>query len=234
VSGHNGRKPLIYFCDFDGTIAVKDIGNELQKRFSHPRWRTPNRAYLSGKITSRDCLWSQFEFFRANRQEVQEFVLGHELDPGFADFARWSREVGIPLVILSDGLGFYIKLLLEKNGLEGFACYSNEAHFEADRARIEFPYYRPDCSHGCGCGNCKPGHMEDYRNYEKVYVGDGISDRFAALEADRVYAKKLLVDYCRDHGIEHISYQTFHDVLEQESRQVQKEVTLLGEQGKRA
>jgi 2-hydroxy-3-keto-5-methylthiopentenyl-1-phosphate phosphatase len=112
-------KETIYFCDFDGTIALKDIGNELHKRFSSPQWLTPNKAYLTGKITSRDCLWSQYEFFRGRREEVEAFVLEHEIDVTFRDFVCWTREYDRRVFILSDGLGFYIQLYWKNTALRG-------------------------------------------------------------------------------------------------------------------
>jgi 2-hydroxy-3-keto-5-methylthiopentenyl-1-phosphate phosphatase len=46
---------------------------------------------------------------------------------------------------------------------------------------------------------------------EIVYVGDGFSDRCAALAADRVFATKGLASYLDEHGI---AYEPFTDFLE--------------------
>ena len=208
----------IYFCDFDGTIALKDIGNELHKRFSNPQWRTPNRAYRAGRITSRECLWSQYEFFRARREEIEAFVLTHEIDSTFPEFVRWAQQQQCPIIILSDGLGFYIELLLKKYGIEGLPYFSNRAEFEGDRVRIHYPHFRADCSHQCQCGNCKPSHMEPYAEHRRVFIGDGISDRYAAREAEVIYAKGRLCDYCREEQRKFIPFDCFHDVLESERK----------------
>jgi len=211
-------KETIYFCDFDGTIAIKDIGNELHKRFSSPQWRTPNKAYLTGKISSRECLWSQYEFFRGHREEVEAFVLEHEIDSTFRDFARWTREHKRKIIILSDGLGFYIQLLLEKYGVEGMTWFSNRAEFEGDRVRIHYPHFDPDCRFGCQCGNCKPSHMKGYENHRKVFIGDGISDRHAAQAADFIYAKGRLVHFCNELGAPYVQFETFSDIILHEEK----------------
>lgn len=206
------QKETVYFCDFDGTIAIKDIGNELHKRFSAPQWRVPNQAYLSGKISSRDCLSAQYEFFRGRREEIEAFVLEHEIDSTFVDFVGWAQEAGCPVIILSDGLDFYIELLLRKYGLEHLPYFSNRAHFWQDRISVSFPHFRPDCSHQCQCGNCKPSHLEPYAGYRRVYVGDGVSDRYAAHSVETIYAKRRLEEYCRAKQIPYVAFHSFQDI----------------------
>lgn len=83
---------------------------------------------------------------------------------------------------------------------------------------IEFPYYHPDCPYKCFCGNCKPSHLERLSAREKVYVGDGPSDRNAAAEVDRVYAKKRLKTILEEKGVPHIPFETFEDVLKYEKQ----------------
>lgn len=209
----SSSEKTVYFCDFDGTIALKDIGNELHKRFSEPQWRTTNLAYRSGKISSRDCLSGQYQFFRGRREEVEAFVLEHDIDPTFAEFARWVRQQDRPLIILSDGLSFYIELLLGKYGIRDVTCFSNHAQFEGDRVRVSFPHFHPDCPHACQCGNCKPSHMTPYEGWRRVFIGDGISDRQAARSAEVVYAKKRLAEYCEEDGRPFTLFEQFRDIL---------------------
>lgn len=211
-------RDTIYFCDFDGTVALKDIGNELHKRFSAPPWRTINRAYRAGKISSRDCLAGQYEFFRGRREEIEAFVLEHEIDPTFAAFARWADRRERPLIVLSDGLDFYIELLLRKYGIEEVTYFSNKASFDRDRVRVSFPHFRGDCPHGCQCANCKPSHMWPYEGFRRVFIGDGISDRRAARTAEVVYAKKRLAELCKEDGQPFVLFEQFQDVIECEEQ----------------
>ena len=46
-----------------------------------------------------------------------------------------------------------------------------------------------------------------------VYVGDGYSDRCAALVADRVFATDGLADYLAERGVPHERFETFHEVV---------------------
>ena len=45
-----------------------------------------------------------------------------------------------------------------------------------------------------------------------VFVGDGLSDRYAAACADLVFAKSSLARYCRGEGIEHVTYENLSQV----------------------
>jgi 2-hydroxy-3-keto-5-methylthiopentenyl-1-phosphate phosphatase len=45
-----------------------------------------------------------------------------------------------------------------------------------------------------------------------VYVGDGYSDRCAALAADRVFATRALADYLDEAGVAYERFESFDDV----------------------
>jgi 2-hydroxy-3-keto-5-methylthiopentenyl-1-phosphate phosphatase len=60
------------------------------------------------------------------------------------------------------------------------------------------------------CGEpCKRGSLagEPY-----VYVGDGYSDRCAALAAERVFARDALAVYLDEHGVEYAPFDDLRDV----------------------
>ena len=45
-----------------------------------------------------------------------------------------------------------------------------------------------------------------------IYIGDGLSDRFAVPEASLVLAKGKLLDYCGTHGVSCEPFETFGNV----------------------
>jgi 2-hydroxy-3-keto-5-methylthiopentenyl-1-phosphate phosphatase len=49
-------------------------------------------------------------------------------------------------------------------------------------------------------------------NVPALFVGDGLSDRYAAESANLVFAKNDLARYCRGQSIEHVSYNNLEDV----------------------
>ena len=49
-------------------------------------------------------------------------------------------------------------------------------------------------------------------NAPAIFVGDGLSDRYAVESADLVFAKDGLASYCTEQSIEHTPYQNLGDV----------------------
>jgi 2,3-diketo-5-methylthio-1-phosphopentane phosphatase len=202
----------IVLCDFDGTVSTTDVGNRMFARFAADGWETVVQRWKDGEIGSRECLEAECALARATPEQVKEFALTREIDPHFEPFERFCRDRGIDVVILSDGLDFYIELLLEKYGLERLSCFANHLEFRGDRLIPGFPYFELGCLE---CGNCKGYHVRKHRQEGRtvIYIGDGFSDRCGVREADHVFAKDDLRRYCREHGIAHYSFDDFDDVL---------------------
>jgi len=116
------------------------------------------------------------------------------------------------IVIVSDGLDYYIERMLMRTGLAHIDFYANSLDLHDHTLHVKFPYFdMMDCD---SCGNCKTYHMEKYKadGFFVVYVGNGLSDRCPSEYADFVFAKGELLDYCRDKGLESIEFQNFRDV----------------------
>jgi 2-hydroxy-3-keto-5-methylthiopentenyl-1-phosphate phosphatase len=79
--------------------------------------------------------------------------------------------------------------------------------------RLEFPH-EDRCCPCSTCGTCKQAPIKDarHRGLSTVLVGDGISDRKAALLADVVFAKGALADWCEQNGVEHRRFGVLADV----------------------
>jgi len=50
-------------------------------------------------------------------------------------------------------------------------------------------------------------------NAPALFVGDGLSDRYAVDSADLVFAKNGLATYCKESGIEYASFRNLNDVV---------------------
>jgi 2-hydroxy-3-keto-5-methylthiopentenyl-1-phosphate phosphatase len=199
-------------CDFDGTISRKDVGNRMFARFARSGWKDTVEDWKAGLISSRECLMAECSLARATADQIAQFVLTQEIDPHFKRFLYFCRHHSIPVIILSDGLDFYIDLILRKYGLEALPRFANHLVIRGSRLLPRFPYF----DQGCGsCGNCKGFHVRRYvqDGNTTIYVGDGYSDRCAVTAADLVFAKGDLRRYCRHQGIAHVPYRDFGDVL---------------------
>src|SRR2546430_505055 len=77
-------------------------------------------------------------------------------------------------------------------------------------AGFRFGNAHPEC---VGCGTCKMQIVQRSRaNGPVAFVGEGHTDRYGALFADVVFAKKDLPGICRADGVPFIAWETFDDV----------------------
>ena len=201
------------FCDFDGTIAINDVGNELFNQFASPEWLTAVQEWKDGKISSKECLERECAVTTLSREDLKAFCDRNPIDPTFRQFAEYCREKRYPIEILSDGMDTYIDGILARESLDWIPVRSNKMVFvDSTHIRPEFPYWE----HTCGvCGNCKGYHLRNARDGESIliYIGDGLSDRCGVKEADITFAKDELIDFCRENGYNYIVYRNFRDVL---------------------
>lgn len=209
----NGRD-LIIFSDFDGTIARRDVGNRLFHYFSDGKSEEVVERWKAGLIDSRECLRQEAELARdTTLEEFYEFVDGFALDPGFGDLVNLCRAHDLPLYIVSDGLDLYIRHLLNRHGLDGLPVFSNRAIIDDGRLNITWPYADDSCGK---CGNCKGYHVRRLKTPSQtaVYIGDGRSDVCAVPEADIIFAKGELAEYCRKENIDFFAFDDFSTVTE--------------------
>jgi 2-hydroxy-3-keto-5-methylthiopentenyl-1-phosphate phosphatase len=66
-------------------------------------------------------------------------------------------------------------------------------------------------------------------NAPAIFVGDGLSDRYAVESADLVFAKNELARYCRDNSIEHTSYSDLEEVAAHLDRWLAAEMFVIEE-----
>jgi len=207
------RKVAI-LCDFDGTVARDDVGNLLFQKFADAeRSRSVIRKWKEGLISSRECLEREAKLAHVSHEALDGCIEQRKLDPYFKDFVDFCTRRKYDLLIISDGLDYYIDAMLMKYGLGFIEFRANHLVLAGDRiAGVEFPWYDPEI---CPlCGNCKKRHVLEHRDAGRftIYVGNGLSDRCASGHADLVFAKGELLDHCRQEKIDCLPWRTFRDV----------------------
>ncbi|MFB3739148.1 MAG: HAD-IB family phosphatase [Candidatus Velamenicoccus archaeovorus] len=198
--------------DFDGTACRHDVAEHLLERFGDPSWPEYDEAVDRGEMGLREAAGRQMALLRGSPDEMLAYALEHcPLDPTFPPFAAWAAEQGIPMTLVSDGFGFYIRPILEASGLGDLEVRSNAAVFDGGPPRLERPYAHPVC---VGCGTCKmlAAVRAGQAHGSVAFVGEGQSDRYGALYSDVVFAKDHLVDLCRSDRVPYLPWQTFDDV----------------------
>ena len=206
--------PCVFLCDFDGTVSPSDIGAAFARRFS-PAGAAESPVFLErwmrGGMGHRELTTAQCALLSVTREEAMAFAGTFAIDPHFAPFVRETASRGDEVCVLSEGFGFYVGDLLARAGLADLPWSANTAVFDEGRVSAAFP----ESADGCGrCGNCKGAHVRAWRarGYRTVLVGDGLSDRCGAGAADRVLARRDLLSWCRQEGIDAVPFDDFADV----------------------
>ena len=210
------RKPVV-FSDFDGTITRLDATDVILEKYADPSWREVEEQWLRGDIGSRECFERQAALVRATAKQLNALIDAIPLDPGFPAFFRFLKDRQLPFYIVSDGFDYVIRRVLKRVGANGELrngrhLFSTGLELEAGGLRATFPHSQHGCEHGCA--TCKPAVIRQLRKKQQpvVFIGDGLSDRFAVEEADVVFAKQELLAYCRERGLACRPFETFGDV----------------------
>jgi 2-hydroxy-3-keto-5-methylthiopentenyl-1-phosphate phosphatase len=202
----------IMVTDFDGTAAEFDVQQVILDALAdHDHWRTINREWAAGHMTTAERARAQWALLRGGERDVLDVLEPLRLDPGFPAFVQLCEERGFPLYIVSDGFDFYIEPLLARAGLAYLPVFANSLRYEDGVAHMSFLLQRsPDQYYG----NDKTFVMEQVRQPGStlVFVGDGHSDRAAAHEADLIFAKDRLADYCEAERLPFKPFVTFDDI----------------------
>jgi 2-hydroxy-3-keto-5-methylthiopentenyl-1-phosphate phosphatase len=206
-------KNIAVLCDFDGTVADDDVGNLLFRTFTEGgASREVVNRWKEGLISSRECLERECALARLTKDTLDRFIRKRRIDEYFKDFLDFAKKRGMEIVIVSDGLDYYIEKMLLRHGVAEIEFFANQLDISNGSLRVDFPYY--DLMECTDCGNCKRHHLEKFKDagYFVVYVGNGLSDRCPAEYADLVFAKGDLLAHCRKTGIDCIAFENFRDV----------------------
>ena len=218
---------MVILCDFDDTVADRNIATLLLDRF-HPApssgptgrstrtdWRDLHQRFRDGEISLSEYQEAAFADLGTDREEQVAYVKEEAaLRPGFAELAHYCSGESIELAIVSHGLDFYIDALLGESGAGRVPFFAVATGERDGRPTFAYRYSDPACA--WYPGNCKCSVLESYRERHRqvIYAGDGISDTCPARRADYVFARESLLSFCRANGIPHRELTDFHVLLD--------------------
>jgi 2-hydroxy-3-keto-5-methylthiopentenyl-1-phosphate phosphatase len=188
--------------DWDGTATERDTLGLVVEWFGDSATYRRNGQLMGRSLTHDQALASSFATVSASLPEVVDRVLATvRLRPGFRELVERHR----PLVI-SSGFHELIEPVLAREGVE-VELVANRVDARPDGWQIHFRD-RAVCT---ACGEpCKRSALPAG---DVTYVGDGYSDRCAALAATRVFATGQLATWLEGNGVAYEGFEDFHDVL---------------------
>jgi 2-hydroxy-3-keto-5-methylthiopentenyl-1-phosphate phosphatase len=143
----------------------------------------------------------------ATPAEMNALLDDIQVDEGFTALLELCAAHLVPVHVVSDGFDYCINRILTRSSLN-LAPYLrlmriHSSHLEAlgTRWRASFTSFERACAHGCA--TCKPAAMASMNKggAPTIFAGDGLSDRYAAVSADLVFAKGRLAAHCSERAI---------------------------------
>jgi 2-hydroxy-3-keto-5-methylthiopentenyl-1-phosphate phosphatase len=194
--------------DWDGTVTERDTVELVIERFGDIGTYRRTGALMGHRLSHDEALARSFATVRAPLDEVVRWVVDAvRVRPGFRELVERYR----PLVV-SSGLHELIDPVLARERVD-VEVLANGVDARRDGWRMLFRA-AARCDH---CGErCKRAALPAG---EVAYVGDGYSDRCAALAATRVFATGGLASYLDDRAVPYQPFDDLRDVLHALSRQ---------------
>lgn len=196
------------FCDFDGTITVEETFVGMLKRFSTVNYAETERLLLQGKLTLRDAVRRQLESIPSERYpQVLDFIRDKAVREGFGELLDFLHYNGVPLVVVSGGLLDSVQIRLAAYAHRIHAMHAATIHSGGAYLKVSSEY-ESDTELVA-----KTRVMACYHFDKAVVIGDGITDRNAALAADLVFARNGLRRYLADRGKKSLAWENFYDIV---------------------
>ena len=203
---------MIIQCDFDGTITEEDVSFTLLDTFTQGDWRKIFQQYRENKISVGDFNTKAFALVKAGREELLEAAKSKvELRDGLHELVTYCQRRGFRLVIVSNGLDFYITSILEDVGLGDVEVHAAQTRFHLGGLKVQ--YIGPDGSPLSS--DFKVAYTRAFlkQGYRVVCVGNGPSDIFPASLAQHVFARDGLLDCCKERNLQCQPFDDLNDVI---------------------
>jgi len=203
---------MIIQCDFDGTLTVEDMGFYLLDTFARGDWRQWLQQYRDKKITVGEFNSRAFATVRTDKQELLAATLSQvKLRDWFRELVAYCQEKGFRLVVVSNGLDFYITSILNDAGLGDIEAHAATTWFHPGGLKVK--YIGPD---GVPLdSDFKAAYTRLFleQGYQVAYVGNGPSDINPASLSQHIFARDGLLEYCQEKNLPCQPFDDLHDVI---------------------
>src|SRR6056297_522003 len=208
---------LIIFSDFDGTISIQDVNDEIFKEFGDEYSQIIEEKLQKNLLSDKEAMEKQYERLEMSKKDFESFIYNNiDIDPYFKEFYKMIKENNIDFSIISGGFIEYIVITLNKADISfDHPIYASTIDFTKDNTRPNFLHDIKECKEVFGpCGNCKNKILREMDDKEIVYIGDGLTDRCVADMADLLIVKSdsILENYCTKNNISYKAFKNFKDV----------------------
>ena len=199
-------------CDFDGTVTERDVSFFLLDTFAQGDWRRLLREYKEHRISVGELNTKAFAMVKADKPTLLGAMKGEvQVRAGFHELVNYCLKNGFRLVIVSNGLDFYIMAVLKDLGLVDLEVHAAQASSHPEGMEVQ--YVGPDGKRLNG--GFKEAYIKSFLKlgYRVIYMGNGDSDVAPAKYAHHVFATGDLLAYCRENKLQYKPFETFLDAI---------------------
>ncbi|MDZ8055276.1 MAG: HAD-IB family phosphatase [Aulosira sp. ZfuVER01] len=197
----------IVFCDFDGTITVEETFVAVLKKFAPELSAKLLPEMYARRITLRQGVRQILESIPASKyDEILEFTQIQPIRPGFVELLDFLEFQGVPLVVVSGGLRGMVETVLDNLVQRVHAIHAVDVDTNSNYLKV--------CSQYEGGTEliAKVEVMSKYPAYQKIAIGDSLTDLNMALQASVVFARDRLAEYLDEHKKPYIRWDNFAQI----------------------
>ena len=208
-------KKKIFLIDFDGTISLSDLALFTVENYGGEDWEYYEKLFNENKLSLEDTITAQYSLIHAPKDVIlQEIDKVTEIRQNFKQFIDYCQYLTIPVIIVSGGIDFVIRHVLDRLGIPKTVQivsmkleYQNDGSIKVTRPKR---YTRNSV-------DFKQDLLRFYKsnNYSVYYIGDGSSDYGAVTDADLTFSVKgsNLTNFCAEKNISYKEFVDFDEII---------------------
>ena len=208
---------MLIICDFDGTATEIEPLEYLAHKYAPGSAEQYQRLVESSDGSVHAVMAAGLAESNVGAEMlVSTLVAGVPLREGFREFCAAVQRDGHRLYIVSAGFSQLIVPLMRHGGVFDVEVVANDIKVNDDGSLAAQFRELPTCEI-CGetCKRSEIARLRAGTDELVVMIGDGISDRCAAInDADIVYATGLLPGFLDVAGVPYHQFETFTQVLD--------------------
>ena len=198
----------VVFCDFDGTITVNETFRKVLQEFVPDTAARILPQLDAGTMSLREGVTTLISALPCAQQPaIIAFTAPEPVRPGFDQLVRFLAERGIPLVVVSSGLRFYIEARLAPWRHWIHAIHALEVDCNETNMQLLLGHDHPSEAMP------KEWILRQYHADMRIAIGDSLSDFEMVKAADQVFARDRLLQYLQQQHRAVTPFEDFFDII---------------------